>query len=110
MDSLTAAVALVIDNDRTELESVCDTLRHVASEYSDEDTAGGPLSKEDRSSLVRSYMADWLREKCSQFGTLSVFIPTPWLPFVEIAVSHMYTHTDWRALAQHYMQKVAEGC
>ena len=103
MDSLTAAVALVIDNDQGELESVCRLVREYIADMSEDD----PETREyhvraDLAEYLRSRVAELEEDKRGGYGLLPRM-------FLEVAVSHMYTHTDWRALADHYMQKVAEG-
>lgn len=107
MDSLTAAIALVIDNDQGELERACDLVR-AAEEFYD-GAEEGESNGQTREGFVLSHVAGELQDQVPSAGAYAYCMPHPHRLYADVAISHMYTHTDWRALAQHYMAKVAEG-
>ena len=104
MDSLTAAVALIIDNDKTELAMVLESTREAAKSWKDD-----PNTMFTREEWMRETMHHALRRHVAEISLGDYDIPARVQLFGDIAVNHMYTHTDWRALAQHYVDKVVEG-
>ena len=96
MDSLTAAIALVIDNDKSELQWALGTVRSLEA---DPDVFN-----------VRRAMAEELQERVAVNTSYAMTTTKqPYLSYLECAISHVANNADWHALAQHYMDKVDEG-
>ena len=103
MDDLTSAIQRVIDDDQGELKWALGRVRDHKYRWIGE-------NGESSESHTRRQVADDLRERvCGYPDQITIEDCTP-MQFVGLAVSHMYTHADWRELADHYIQKVSEGC
>ena len=106
MDDLTSAIQRVIDADPVELEWVLDMVRYIGVDYDSRDNH----EMETREGHINTELADELREHvCGYPDQITTEDCTP-MQFVGLAVSHVYTHANWRALASYYIQKVSEGC
>ena len=103
MDPLTAAIAHVIDNDQHELEWACGQVRIVGTAFDLLHDAAL-----DRDLYIRIEIATSLREHvCGDPGEIDSRDGVK-MQFCGIAISHMYTHADSQALAQHFMDEREE--